>query len=193
MYSTVNSKLVMQLSRFGATVTVRNFPTSEGDTRSPRSANAPAMLAKFPDPAANTIGVRLTEAAEPGEVAFVQSVAGWRDRRGRAGLASLGILLDVAAGSGRLPASPRERMRRFVHISVSMVPWAVIGDGDRIIVAARGGRPPAPVWPPHAWSPAGHHRERTLPLGADGAPNLPRGHAHRFPDRPAAFVPGSRR
>ena len=109
---------------------MRNFPTSEGDTARPDPRTLPGtLLAKFTtDPAANTIGVRLTEAAEPGEVAFVQSVQGWqRDRRGRAGLASLGILLDVAAGSGIYLLRP-ENEYVVSHISVSMVPWAVIGD-----------------------------------------------------------------
>jgi acyl-coenzyme A thioesterase PaaI-like protein len=105
---------------------VRNSP--EPGHPDPRTLPA-TLLAKFTtDPAGNTAGVRLAHATAPDEVAFAQRVQAWqRDRQGRAGLASLGILLDVTAGSGIYLLRP-ENEYVVSHISVSMAPWEVIGD-----------------------------------------------------------------
>ena len=108
---------------------VRNSP--EPGHPDPRTLPA-TLLAKFTtDPAGNTAGVRLAHATAPDEVAFAQRVQAWqRDRQGRAGLASLGILLDVTAGSGIYLLRP-ENEYVVSHISVSMAPWEVIGDEVR--------------------------------------------------------------
>ena len=174
---------------------MRNFPTSEGDTARPDPRTLPGtLLAKFTtDPAANTIGVRLTEAAEPGEVAFVQSVQGMAARSPRpCGTRIARYPPRRGRRLGHLPASP-ENEYVVSHISVSMVPWAVIGDevtasSSPLAVDDHTGTGLATT---HGVR-RGTHRERTLPLGADGAPQSPEDMLTGFRTDPRHSMPGGR-
>lgn len=106
-----------------------NFSTG-GQSASVGVTSLPAGLLEQleADPAGNAMGVRFETVTAAGEVAFSQRIEDWQlDARGRVGLVSLGVLIDIAAGSGAYLHRPDNRYV-VSRLAVSLVPWIGVDD-----------------------------------------------------------------